>query len=487
MSLRRIVVSVFIVAILSAGGYWAYRQYLQPREEEPDNPTAEVNNVAIDTGVDVVSAEGQILPLRHASLAFQVGGRVAEILVEKGVTVRAGERLIRLEDSDVAIRVRQAEAGLAGAEANLAAANAGLLAAQEAVHAAEIGVSAATIGVSVAEIGVTAAQAQAALIQADPLPEQIASFETSIDAAEAGINQAEANRNATLEVRTSQIRAAEARLAAAVAEERGLQEQYDTITRNDIGGYPEEQARLALNAAIANRNAAQSALDELNAGATTAQRGAANAAVTVALAQRDSAQSQLDQLLAGVIPERVTVAQVGEEQAQAAVTQAEAAVTQAQANVTQAEVAVLRAESAVAQAEAGVLQAKAVLDQANYAVEKTVLTAAFDGTIVDLSVELGEVVSPGMPLIELADISGWLVETTDLTEQDVVAVAIDFPVEVRADAIPDQPLKGNVAEIAAVSSLTRGDVTYAVTIHLEDVEDLPMRWGMTVFVDIEVP
>jgi multidrug resistance efflux pump len=85
----------------------------------------------------------------------------------------------------------------------------------------------------------------------------------------------------------------------------------------------------------------------------------------------------------------------------------------------------------------------------------------------------------------LADFSGWLVETTDLIERDVVGVAADFPVEVRVDALPDEALRGTVASISGTARDVQGDTTYPVTIRLDDAGDAPLRWGMTVFVTIE--
>ena len=42
----------------------------------------------------------------------------------------------------------------------------------------------------------------------------------------------------------------------------------------------------------------------------------------------------------------------------------------------------------------------------------------------------------------------------------------------------------DVTDIASVSQLNIGDVTYPVTVTLDDT-DLPLRWGMTVEVDID--
>jgi hypothetical protein len=77
------------------------------------------------------------------------------------------------------------------------------------------------------------------------------------------------------------------------------------------------------------------------------------------------------------------------------------------------------------------------------------------------------------------------VETTDLSEADVVNIARDFPVEITLDAFPGETITGHVIDIASNSNLIRGDVTYVTTIALDDDKGLPLRWGMTTFVMID--
>jgi hypothetical protein len=79
-------------------------------------------------------------------------------------------------------------------------------------------------------------------------------------------------------------------------------------------------------------------------------------------------------------------------------------------------------------------------------------------------------VAPGVPVLLLADMSGWLVKTTDLTELSVVSVGVGLPVEISVDAIPDVTLTGTVTDIATVSELVRGDVVYEVTIRLDEAQ-----------------
>jgi HlyD family secretion protein len=423
-------------------------------------PTVDFNTLTVDTGVDMVSAEGQIVPLRQANLTFRASGRVTEILVANGDRVEAGQPLIRLEAREQELQVEEAETAVIQA-------NAGLEAAEKRLDAAAAAVRSATLGVS-------AAEARLALVEADPLPAEIAAAEARVAAAQAGITQAAGSRDGQLRIDPASISEAEARVAAAMAERDVLQQQYDNLLADEILGAPEEETRLQLQAAEANVAAAQIALDLLNAGPTGAQQRTANAAVAVAAAQRDTAVAQLERLQAGPRPAQIR--------------EAEVQVAQARARLAQVEVALIEAEAAVMQAETAVTQAQAALTAAQNALSRMTLRAPFAGTVADLSGRLGEMVAPGVPMLLLADMSGWLVKTTDLTELSVVSVGVGLPVEISVDAIPDTTLTGWVTDIASLSELVRGDVVYEVTIRLDEAQagEMPLRWGMTVFVNVDV-
>ena len=64
------------------------------------------------------------------------------------------------------------------------------------------------------------------------------------------------------------------------------------------------------------------------------------------------------------------------------------------------------------------------------------LVAPFDGIIVDIYINSGELVSPGAPVLLLADLSTLQVKTTDLNEVDVALIQIGDVVEVSFDALP---------------------------------------------------
>jgi multidrug efflux pump subunit AcrA (membrane-fusion protein) len=129
-------------------------------------------------------------------------------------------------------------------------------------------------------------------------------------------------------------------------------------------------------------------------------------------------------------------------------------------------------------AEAQYEAARANLDAARAALADVELTAPFDGTVAGLKVKTGETVTPGQIAASVADLSGWIVKTTDLTELDVVKISEEQPVAITLDAIPDQTLEGKVLRIGQNYSEKQGDIVYEVTVQV--TEALPtMRWGMT--------
>ncbi|MBW2276032.1 MAG: efflux RND transporter periplasmic adaptor subunit [Deltaproteobacteria bacterium] len=69
-----------------------------------------------------IQIAGTVQPFRRTPVAFTVGGRVAEVLVELGDPVEEGDALARLEPRDLKIAVREAKAAVQAARAGLAAA-----------------------------------------------------------------------------------------------------------------------------------------------------------------------------------------------------------------------------------------------------------------------------------------------------------------------------------------------------------------------------
>lgn len=129
-------------------------------------------------------------------------------------------------------------------------------------------------------------------------------------------------------------------------------------------------------------------------------------------------------------------------------------------------------ESRVSATDAGRVAAQSRLD--NYA-----LTAPFDGTVTDIYLDLGQFVGPETRAAQLADLSDFIIKTSDLTELEVVKISEGQAVEIIPDALPNLVLTGIVERISQSFTTQAGDIIYTVTIRL-DKTDPALRWGMTV-------
>lgn len=117
MRLRRslwILIGVGAV-VLIVGGFLLWRRAaVQGQSEAAQTAVVERGTLRV-----TVTASGNLEPAAEVALTFDVPGRVAEVLVDIGDEVRAGQPLVRLETADLERAVAQAELNLRQAELRL--------------------------------------------------------------------------------------------------------------------------------------------------------------------------------------------------------------------------------------------------------------------------------------------------------------------------------------------------------------------------------
>ena len=133
----------------------------------------------------------------------------------------------------------------------------------------------------------------------------------------------------------------------------------------------------------------------------------------------------------------------------------------------------------MASAEVRLTNAQAQLTAAEAALTNLNLAAPYDGTIVRVSIAAGETALPNRAVMVIADFSAWYVETTDLTENEVVSIAIGQTALIVPDALPDLEMSAEVETISGAYQEIAGDITYETRLLLSD-PDPQVRWGMTV-------
>jgi HlyD family secretion protein len=136
-------------------------------------------------------------------------------------------------------------------------------------------------------------------------------------------------------------------------------------------------------------------------------------------------------------------------------------------------------------------QSKAILEQAKAIFQKTYLTAPFDGTVAEISGEIGEFSTPSPPGVATPPAIDLL--TTDchyisapIDEVDAGKIAIGMPVRITLDAFRGETFTGYVNRIAPyVQDYAKQARTVSIEINFDESQALPeLLAGYSV--DVEV-
>ena len=129
------------------------------------------------------------------------------------------------------------------------------------------------------------------------------------------------------------------------------------------------------------------------------------------------------------------------------------------------------------------LEARLTAAQAN--VSAFAIVAPFDGTVMDVNTAVGKQAGPETWAVKVADTSAWYVETNDLTELEVVKIAVGLKTTLIPDALEDAQMTGAVETIRQAFTAQGGDILYRVKIKVDEV-DPRILWGMTVEITFDV-
>ena len=308
----------------------------------------------------------------------RIAGQMLRIYVRDNQHVNGGDLIAEIDASDYEARAAEASARLADAAARADGAQSNLL---------------LTSTVTDAVLTEAGAAAGAAQEQVKMLQASVTQAAAAIRAAEAALGQAEAQQSA---VQAEASRAADdaVRYRAMFAKDEVSKQQLDraeTLARST--GAAQEAASQAIEAAQAH------------------------------LAQARAAQVST----------------------QAALRQAEKQVVQAQGRVSEAQSAPRQMEvrhADVASIRAQVEQQRASVQQAELALSYTRIYAPDSGYITRKSVEPGDFVQPGQPLLALVSDRLWVV--ANFKETQLTLMRPGQPVTLKLDAFPQLRLRGHV-------------------------------------------
>jgi HlyD family secretion protein len=391
-------------------------------------------------------------------IASEMGGRVLEINVVEGDSVKAGDVLFRLDDQLLQAQRAQAQASVDLAQASVDAANAQL---QNVQAQYELTIQQARL--QDAQNRTTAWTI--APNEANKLPNWYFRKSEMIVAAQAEVNSAKEaldTEQTTLDEELAKVSnqdfvAAEKRLAEAQIAYQVAKVTFDQAQAAVNKTNLDVAAQQHLDAAQSELDSAQIAYNQVLSTSSAQSVLEVRARVTVALARLDNAMDALASLQTGEQSLQVAVAKTSETQAQTSISQAEDNLTQAQA----------------------------ALNLIDLQLEKCVIHAPVEGIISARNLEVGELVSPGgivMTISQLAEVN----LIVYLPEDRYGQIQLGQEALISVDSFPGRTFNGHVQNIASEAEFTPQNVqtvdgrkatVYAIKISVPN-DQLNLKAGM---------
>lgn len=431
----------WIVGIMAIGivGTLAYLAFVSPGIEgltgttasgataaASDMPTVEIQEA--DLAQSAVSASGNLALKEVRSAVMETGGIVAEVNVEVGDAVTAGQVLLTLDTTDLERAADQAELNVEAARlalddvqtpataSELAEAEASLLEARENLDTLLAGTD--SLDIAAASSSLSAAQASYDELLAGPSESELTQLSASLRKAEISLQEAQGN--------------------------------YDKVAWQ---GSASAQAA-ALQSATIDYESARAAFEQ-------ASEAASDSEIQTSLSNIQSAQAQLSELM--------DVA-----------SDAEVAAAQAKIDAAQATLDELRSgadASDVRSKEITLQQALIELEAAGRELDGASLIAPISGVIITVNAEEGARLSEGEIVATMANPTQLELEIS-VAESDIPAVTLGQAAEIEIDALPGRTFAGVVTRISPTSDSSAASVSYPVTIELGGSDMTDVMAGM---------
>jgi len=133
-----------------------------------------------------------------------------------------------------------------------------------------------------------------------------------------------------------------------------------------------------------------------------------------------------------------------------------------------------------------VVAAQAKVDAAQATVDSMSVIAPFDGEVLYVESQPGDVVEAGTSAVNVANLDHLYVET-QVDESDIASVKVGNQVSATLDAVPGVTLTGKVTAFNPVGEVVSGLVKYTVRVDLDKADkDLSLPLGATVNTSIQV-
>lgn len=408
-----------LVVFCSFGGF-AVQQFQKNANAKKDKKP-EITVQRGEVSVSVVE-NGTLNAIKSVEVKSRVSGRVAQLLVDEGEFVEAGQLIAVIDPQETQLQVEQNAAQVRGAQAGMDRTDIEIaqrrVTAQTALQRAEASMRQVELELKAQPtLSSTAVRAsQSALVQAEQSERQL-------------IDVTQPNARVTA---TTAVQDAEANVKNAKDE---LNRQQQLLDKGYVARRSVQDAEVQLQLAQSRLANAKESLSTLQASQSVERK--------LAEERISQAQADLDRSKANTVQDGVKREQYR---------QAQAAVREARAQLK--DVAALQASRR--QQSATVEQLSTVLQDGRRQLGETRILAPLSGVVSKRFVQIGELVaslnsfSAGSPIFRIEDRSKMLVKL-QVNEIDVAKLKLGMPAEISVDAVQGKNLAGKVGKIAPTS------------------------------------
>jgi HlyD family secretion protein len=464
-------VSLTLLIVAAAGGFRYYTAgglRGNTSQSAGSTPTAAQNAVARRGSLTVTaSGTGRLAAGAQTNLGFTQGGLLTELYVAPGEQVKAGDRLARLQVNKTAAQL----------EADVAAAQLAVMTAQQ------------KLDKLYTDARVQTAQAQVALEQAQNSLEDLAGPSLAQAQAQQALAQAgQVVQQAEMQLYILNSRPTEQAIQVAQAsllfKQRDLQATQDGIARLEfqIKKAPDKTVRDRLKNQLLNMKVTLTQqqddydkrlyrLQHMSDPPDVLDLAAAQASLLAAQAKQDAAQRALDALQGGATDGAVAVAQAQLKTAQDQWERVKDGPDPQALELAQAQLGKAQAQLAVSEQEQQYLD----------------LVAPSDGRVLALDAVAGNRISSAT-ILTLVDDSQLLVQA-NMDETDLANLKAGQAATVTFDALPGKSFNGQVESISPSLANLRGASAVAIQVQfdqsaLQDLKGRPV--GLSATVDVVV-
>jgi len=445
-------------------------------------------------GNDQLAASGTIESV-VVNVSPEMAGKVKDVLVAEGQSIKAGDPLFSLDDSLLAAQRTVAQSGVDSARSGLLTAQTGFDMAQ-AQYDATLTAARAQQGAGRLTdwMGRTPGQFDQPLWYFSR-SEQITATQSEVEASEQALQEAQAEFDSIVqdlnntEFVAAAIRVSDARIAYLVAKSvrEHAQATGGKVSPEDIDvDLPAAAPAYKIKIEIAKKLSGES--DVLDA---------ANDSLDAAEAELEQAQNAYDSLLNSDAADRVRTARaalsVAQERYQVALdTLSRLQTGEHSPQVTIASTALEQAKAGLQHAQTTVQQAEANLELLDTQMTKLTVYAPMDGVILTRNVEPGEFVQPGATAFAVADLNNITI-TVYVPEDRYGQIKLGQQASVSVDSFPGENFTAGVVHIADQAEFTprnvqtvegRSATVYAIKLKVSDSEG-KLKIGMPADVSFE--